>query len=86
MSYEEEDTCMSYGEEDTFMSYEEEDTCMSYEEEYTYLPQRTFGCAKRPASFARAPRRRWTGVPAQTKQVSKETYRRGKRDLLYADF
>jgi hypothetical protein len=24
--------------------------------------------------------------PAQTKQVSKETYYRGKRDLLYADF
>jgi hypothetical protein len=26
------------------------------------------------------------GGPAQTTQVSKETYYRGKRDLLYADF
>ncbi len=43
----------------------------------------TCPCEKRDRAWARGER---ISVPAQTKQGLKETYNRGRRDLLYADF
>ena len=51
--------------------------------------RKSFGFIGAPASsLARVSpsTRRSRTRPAETKQVSKETYYRGKRDLLYADF